>query len=943
MSVSTTETPNSPSKLLLIDGHSLAFRSFYGTPVDVFVTQAGQHTNAVHGFLSTLLSLIKSEQPTHIVAAFDLDGGTFRTAEYGEYKAGRSETPEEFFGQLDLIHKVLDALNIPIVTLENYEADDIVATLAKTGQRHGMTVQIVSGDRDAFQLVNENVTVLYPVTTGPSKGIRPMDPAAIEEKYKVPPHLYPDLAALTGEQADNLPGVPGVGPGFAAKWINTYGDLEGVIAHQDEIKGKKGEALREHIDDVRRNRRLNRLVDDLDLPLALEDLTGFGPTDPEQLDALFDELEFRTIRKRTAEVFSDLAQAAAAQVEISIDEVRSIASAAEFDSFVADARASITAAERPVAVPERLSAALTVVPVVDADAPEAGNAHEKNLLGLVIVGGGHAGWLDFANIDADAEQALSTWLADDQQPKIVYDVKQQFKSLAARGFTLAGVVEDPMLSSYVCGHVPTARRRAFEPMMQDLTEKYLRTDFPSSETDAGGQGELFAHEQPADLEYQAIVARYIQEVAYALHTDLTEQNQLELYADIELPLATVLAKMERTGIALDAEVLRELKDHYDTFIKQATDEAYRLIDHEVNLGSPKQLQTVLFDELQLPTTRKLKSGFSTDAESMADLLTKVSPDSKGAQFLLALQMYRDFTKLKQTVEGLQKATADDARVHTTFQQNVAATGRLSSTDPNLQNIPIRTEEGRKIRQAFVVAPEPVDGVEFTHLLTADYSQIEMRIMVHLAEDEKLIEAYQSGEDLHRYVGSEVFGVAPEDVTAEMRAKVKAMSYGLAYGLSRFGLSKQLGIPVEEAAELTVNYFKRFGDVGRFLRGTMKQAHRDGFTQTMYGRRRVLPDLNSSNRQRREAAERAALNAPIQGSAADIMKIAMINVQSRLEREGLRTRMLLQIHDELILEVAAGEDDAAAKLLAEEMSNAVHLKVPMDVQVGTGTSWHEAGH
>lgn len=939
-----TDATNDQKKLLLIDGHSLAFRSFYGSPVDVFVTSYGQHTNAVHGFLSTLISLIKSEQPTHIITAFDLSGGTFRTEEYGEYKGGRSETPQEFFGQIELIQKVLSTLQIPFVTLDRYEADDIIATLAKAGVAQGFTVDIVSGDRDAFQLINDDVTILYPVTTGPAKGIRKMDAAAVEEKYKVPPHLYPDLAALTGEQADNLPGVPGVGPGFAAKWINEFGDLNGIIQNQDKIKGKKGEALREHVEDVLRNRRLNRLVDDLELPLTLDDAADFGPADPAELDALFDELEFSSIRKRTAELFSSMAQAAAVQVDFTVESVQELRTAEDFKSFLTKAGESISATERPQKVSERMADSLVLLPVAEADAPEAGYAHEENLQGALLLGGQVVAWVNFLEMSPELEKALGQWLADENAAKTVYDLKQQFKSFAVRGFDLRGVIEDPLLSCYVCGHIPTARRRAFVPMMQDLCEKYLHTDFPEPvEIETNVQGDLFAEEPAVDFDYLALTARYIQELSYALDMDLREQNQLKLYEEIELPLATVLAQMEIVGIAVDSQVLSDLKDYYQSFIKQATEEAFSIIDHEVNLGSPKQLQSVLFEELDLPTTRKLKSGFSTDAESMADLLTKISPESKGAQFLVALQTYRDFTKLKQTVEGLQKATAGDGRIHTTFQQNVAATGRLSSTEPNLQNIPIRTAEGRKIREAFIVDPKTHQGIEFKSLLTADYSQIEMRIMVHLAEDEKLIQAYQDGEDLHRFVGSEVFGVAPEDVTSEMRAKVKAMSYGLAYGLSRFGLSKQLGIPVDEAAELTVNYFKRFGDVGRFLRGTVQQAHKDGYTETMFGRRRTLGDLNSTNRQRREAAERAALNAPIQGTAADIMKIAMINVQNRLEKEELSTRMLLQIHDELILEVAPGEEETAASLLQEEMSNAVSLAVPMDVQVGTGSSWFQAGH
>ncbi|MDO4251780.1 MAG: DNA polymerase I [Rothia sp. (in: high G+C Gram-positive bacteria)] len=939
--MSKTNAANGSHKLLIIDGHSLAFRSFYGTPADIFVTQSGQHTNAVHGFLSTLLSLIKSEQPTHVAAAFDLPGGTFRTQEYPEYKGGRAETPPEFFGQIELIQRLLGALEIPAITLANYEADDIVATLTKMGRQAGMQVRIVSGDRDAFQLVSEDVTVLYPVTTGPAKGIRPMDPAAVLEKYKVAPEQYPDLAALTGEQADNLPGVPGVGPGYAAKWINEYGSLEAIIEQQESIKGKKGQALRDHIDDVLRNRRLNRLVDDLELPLGLDQAAEYGPKDPQALSDLFDELEFRSIRSRTAEVFAELTELAAVSVDFDHEPVQTINTAQEFQDFLLESLHQAGQLERPSPLPERLKDAHLLYPVADPAASTFGLAGEEDLLGLLIMAGKRVAWLDFASLDAPTEQACASWLADTKAPKIVFDVKQQYKSLAARGFNLAAVVEDPLLSSYICGHVPSIRRRSQQAILEDLAEIYLHTKLPAAPHE--DQQELFSLDSSVDLDYLASQARYIQELAYALDRDLIQQEQLKLYQEIELPLATVLAKMEQRGVAVNAQVLQELKDHYESKIKQAKDQAYSIINHEVNLGSPKQLQGVLFDELKLPTTRKLKSGYSTDAEAMADLLSKVDPDSPGAQFLLALQMYRDFSKLKQTVEGLQKARKADGRIHTTFQQNVAATGRLSSIDPNLQNIPIRSQEGRKIRQAFVVDPSPVAGQLYTSLLTADYSQIEMRIMVHLAQDQKLIDAYHQGEDLHRFVGSEVFGVAPEQVSPAMRAKVKAMSYGLAYGLSRFGLSKQLGIPVEEAGELTVNYFKRFGNVGRFLRGIVKEAHRDGYTQTMFGRRRSLSDLNSSNRQRREAAERAALNAPIQGSAADIIKIAMINIEQRLAEQGLKSRMLLQIHDELIVELAPGEEEMAEKIVTQEMGKALELSVPLDVQVGHGQSWYQAGH
>ncbi|WP_336603510.1 DNA polymerase I [Rothia nasimurium] len=940
MTISSESTAQRPGKLMLIDGHSLAFRSFYGTPVDVFVNKEGQHTNAVHGFLSTLISLIKSESPTHIIVAFDLSGGTFRTEEYGEYKGGRNETPEEFYGQIELIQKALAALKIPSVTKERYEADDIVATYTRQGREAGFEVQIVSGDRDAFQLVSDMVTVLYPVTTGPTKGIRYMTPAAVEEKYKVAPHLYPDLAALTGEQADNLPGVPGVGPGFAAKWINEYGDLAGVLENAEKIKGKKGEALRENVENVLRNRRLNRLVDDLDLEVTLEDAHSFGPQEPE-LGELFDYLDFTSIRKRVQEAFAGRLPSAPA-VSLDVESVLEIQSVDELTSFLAQTEEAHRAVERSKELPERLASAVTLYPVVDTGAGETSPAHAQALHGLVLLAGAQAAYCDLATVGDDVRSALSAWLGDESAPKITFDVKQNFKSLAALNLPLAGVVEDPVLSSYVCGFIPTARRRGVQDMLEDLVGDCLGQALPAAPEQAD-QGELFSLEPLVDLEYQARLARAVQELALALHADLEAKNQLTLYRDIELPSATVLARMEIAGVAIDGTAITDLKKYYGEHVTQATEAAYEVIGHEVNLSSPKQLQVVLFDEMGLPTTRKLKSGYSTDADSLAGILAQVDPDSQGARFLAELQTYRDFIKLKQTVEGLGKATAATGRIHTTYQQNVAATGRLSSTDPNLQNIPIRTEEGRKIRDAFVVAPAPIDGVEYTSLLTADYSQIEMRIMVHLSGDEDLIAAYEGGEDLHRYVGSEVFGVAPEDVTPDMRSKVKAMSYGLAYGLSPFGLSKQLGITVEEATTLRTNYFQRFGKVGRFLRSIVKDAHKSGYTETMFGRRRALPDLASSNRQRREAAERAALNSPIQGTAADIIKIAMINIDARLRRENLASRLLLQVHDELILEVAAGEEKQAERVLTEEMRSAATLRVPLDVQVGWGRSWHEAGH
>ena len=990
----------SDKTLLLIDGHSLALRSFFGiytmaekTGQHVFVRSDGQHTEAVHAFLSTLLNIIKDYRPSHIAVAFDLPGGTFRTAEYSDYKGGRTEIPQAFDGQIDLIKKMLTALRIPALTQENYEADDIVATLTRRGTEENYRVFILSGDRDIFQLVTDKVTLLYPVTTGPSKGIQLMDPAAVEKKTKVPPRLYPDLAALTGEQADNLPGVPGVGPGFAAKWLTEYGDLDGVIANQDSIKGKKGEALRENIENVRRNRRLNQLVDDLNIPLDLGEDTMFLP-DLDALDSFFDEVQFRTIRKRAHDTLGPVVRAAGAATRTAaatagggeVDEFgqgtlfavpgqqpaapKTLPSGPVFEPIATDKPVTAqTAAQfrhwctqaategygEGLDVPERLKGAVTLLPVIDVPVAREGvkttktkirSAEENPVLrGLILTSKSSSLWVDTVTIEEELNSALAAWLSDRNAHKIVMDLKIQRKLLHENGYELEGAVEDPALSSYMCGHIPATTRRLFAERIEDLAEKYLW--IPTED-----YGELvFLPEDimgPENLRYFTQVSRVIRELARQLHFEMAEQGQLKIYEDIELPLLYVLADMERAGIAVSDALLEELNGTFASRASAAEEQAKAVVGshidgEELNLASVKQLQTVLFEKLGLPKTRKIKTGYSTDSESMTDLLGKISPESDGAQFLVSLQGYRDNVKLKQTVEGLQKAARIDGRVHTTFQQGAASTGRLSSTAPNLQNIPVRSEAGRRIRDAFIVAPHPIDGVEYEGLLTADYSQIEMRIMVHLAKDEKLIAAYQEGEDLHRFVGSEVFGVAPEDVTSQMRSKVKAMSYGLAYGLSRFGLAKQLNISSDEAGQLRTNYFKRFGRVGRFLRGVLKQAHADGYTQTIFGRRRQLPDLDSPNRTRREAAERAALNAPIQGTAADIIKIAMINIHRRLRDENLKTRMLLQVHDEIILEVARGERETAQRILVEEMSGAAQLSVPLDVQVGWGKSWQEAGH
>nr|WP_306255096.1 DNA polymerase I [Ornithinimicrobium cryptoxanthini] len=889
------------SRLLLLDGHSLAYRAFFALPVENFSTTTGQSTNAVFGFTSMLINVMRDEAPTHIAVAFDVSRQTFRTTEYPEYKAGRSATPSEFKGQIPIIREVLDALRIPHVELDGFEADDILATLTSRAREDGMEVLICSGDRDALQLVGDKVTVLYP-RKGVSDLAR-MTPAAVSEKYGVGPELYSDLAALVGESSDNLPGVPGVGPKTAAKWINQFGDLSGIVTNADQLSGKAGQSLRDHLDGVLRNRRLNQLVGDLELPLQLADLER-RVWDREEIHTVFDRLEFRVLRDRLFEYLDP--------VEDEADEGFEVTGG------------RLEPAEMPAWLTEHAPAGTrTGVHVSGSWGRGVGDA-----TGLGLATSEAAGYVSLADLDEAAEAALAAWLADPEVPKVAHDVKGPLHALRSRGLPLAGLVSDTALAAYLV----RPDQRSYD--LADLVLRYLKRELRAEEgsTDQGLL-DLDLGQDDAAVQSSIVHARAALDLAQALDSEIADVQGSGLLADLELPLIGVLGTMERVGIAVDLEALERLESEFADAMSQAQQDAWDAIgDDTVNLGSPKQLQTVLFDTLGLPKTRRTKTGYTTDADALAGLYAQTEH-----QFLEALLRHRDKSRLRVTAEGLIRSVADDGRIHTTYQQTIAATGRLSSTEPNLQNIPIRTEEGRRIREAFVV------GAGYDALLSADYSQIEMRIMAHLSGDEGLIEAFRTGEDLHRFVGSRVFGVEPADVTAEMRSKVKAMSYGLAYGLSAFGLSKQLGISTGEASALMEEYFARFGGVRDYLRDVVAEARGTGFTETMLGRRRYLPDLTSDNRQRREMAERMALNAPIQGSAADIIKVAMLRVDEALRREGHSARMLLQVHDELVLEVPSAEKAAVEELVRREMGAATELAVPLDVSVGWGRTWHDAAH
>nr|WP_270485729.1 DNA polymerase I [Gordonia jacobaea] len=895
---------------MLLDGHSLAYRAFFALPAENFKTAAGQTTNAVYGFTSMLINLLRDEEPTHVAAAFDVSRKTFRSEMFPEYKAQRSKSPDEFNGQVDLTKEVLDALGIPVMAIEGYEADDIIATLATQAEAQGYKVLVVTGDRDSLQLVDDSVTVLYP-----RKGVSELTrftPEEVEKKYGLTPTQYPDYAALRGDPSDNLPGIPGVGEKTASKWIREYGSLASLIDHVDEVKGKVGDALRAHLASVQTNRQLTELVRDMQLPAAPDELAMVG-WDRDRIHQLFDDLEFRVLRDRLFSTLSSVEPEAESGFELD----GSILGEGEVRDWL-DTHARTGRSGLTVTAPHQVVGAdVTGVAIAAAD--------------------GTSGYVDVTALGPDDEKALGEWFADSSVEKALHETKWAIHALRSRGWTLAGVTSDTALAAYLV----RPGQRTFN--LDDLALRYLRRELRADDGADSGQLSLLDDDGGAGkiAEQAMLEARAVAELADTLDTELDRIDSKPLLTEMELPLLFVLADLEAAGIAVDVEHFGQLEETFSERIRTAAEAAYEVIGEQINLGSPKQLQTVLFDKLDMPKTKKTKTGYTTDADALQTLYEKTEHP-----FLAYLLEHRDATRLKVTVDGLLKSVADDGRIHTTFNQTVAATGRLSSTEPNLQNIPVRTEAGREIRHGFVVGSDNGPGgtgKPYETLMTADYSQIEMRIMAHLSGDAGLIEAFNTGEDLHNFVGSRAFGVPIDAVTTEMRHRVKAMSYGLAYGLSAFGLAAQLRISRDEAKEQMEAYFDRFGGVRDYLHDVVVEARRNEYTATLFGRRRYLPDLNSDNWQRRQAAERMALNAPIQGTAADIIKVAMINVHKRLVAEKLASRMLLQVHDELVVEVAEGEREQAEKVVREEMGNAIDLSVPLEVSVGFGRSWDDAAH
>lgn len=950
MTVPTNET------LLVVDGHSLAFRAFFALPVDNFSTSSGQATNAVWGFATMLAQVIDAEKPDHLGVAFDVKGGTFRNEMLPQYKGTREAAPEELLTQLPLIQRMLTALGVTYIEKPGFEGDDVIATLATMGDKAGYHTLVLSGDRDAFQLVDDNVTVLYPGHH--FKDLKHMTPQSIIDKYKVTPAQYPDLAALRGETADNIPGVPGVGDGFAAKWINQFGSLDGICEHADEIGGKKGESLRANIDQVKLNRKVNALVRDVDLGVDIEDLT-FGTVDVAQIDALFKELEFgpRT-KSRVLKTFNTGAKASNtsgagestnneqneqdSSLDLNLPEPTSITAPEQFDEWVKAHRVEVK-------VPGEIA---------DFTVSDYGDGSQRHAICGDAVGHAWtvAAWGDerpgrataqaIAVATATSAAIVSLPITDTLRAQLARFLKSEHSRTIVHGYKellhLLGAVDLdldlPMFDTKLAGYL--AQPDFHADSLKQAAEHFLDIHF--TETEQPSQGTLdFDDDQVEEdpNEHRLRDLAIIRSLAVTLGPIIDEREQCWLMRAIELPVSRVLHGMERTGAKVDSVRLVSMRDQFAAEARQAQEMAWEYAGTEINLQSPKQLQKVLFEDMGLKPTKRTKSGsYTTNAAALQDLYVKSVDNERANGFLGALLRHREINKLKQIVQTLIDATnTSDERIHTTFEQTVAATGRLSSVDPNLQNIPNRNAAGREIRGVFV----PGEGYEA--LMSCDYSQVELRIMADLSDDEALIEAFRSGADFHKYVASMVYKLPVDQITGDQRSHVKAMSYGLAYGLSTYGLAQQLKIAPREAEALKNRYFDTFGKVHDYLESLVANAREKGYTETIFGRRRYFPALHSTNRVAREAAERAALNAPIQGSAADIMKIAMIRAEQTLAEAHVKSRIILQIHDELVVEIAPGEGDQVTELVRNAMEHAVDLAVPLDVSCGIGSDWQLAAH
>ena len=882
---------------MLVDGNSLTYRAFFALPTDITLA-SGQVTNAVYGFTSMLLNLVRDHQPDAVAIAFDRPEPTFRHKRIETYKANRQAAPDILRQQMGLVRQVVETLNMPIIEVAGFEADDVIATLATQARDAGDDVLVVTGDRDSYQLVEDpHIKVLYN-----KRGVSDYalyDEAGIAERTGVPPTLYPQYAALRGDPSDNLPGVPGVGEKTAAKLIMKYGGIDGIFEHLDEQTPKLRESLAAHEANVRQNAEVMVLVRDVELELGPGDL-GLRGFDPEAVRQLFDFLEFRSLHDRLAEAFGKGTGAPAGGLDVLEAEVTMVATAAEATSALATLAAggqsvSVAAAWSGV---EGRSPLEGIAVVTDPAAAEVAWMPAELLAAPEVRDGVGA----LASVAAHSAKPLLRWLAalDIVLPPLTIDTQ------------IAAYLLDPAESRY---------------LLEDLLARYAALCLPDAGSAASGQldldGDTVSASQTAGRRALA-VDRLVGPITAALDA----QGLRDLHDTIEIPLVRVLAKMEEVGVGVDAEELRRLNADLTAECQSLTKEIWADAEEEFNVNSTHKLREILFDRLGLQPTKKTKTGYSTDAAS----LEKLAGQHPIVEHLLR---YREVEKLRSTYgEGLLNEVAGDGRIHATFNQTVARTGRLSSDQPNLHNIPVRSEEGRRFRKAFVAAPG-------CSMLVADYNQIELRCIAHLAEDPGLIDSFESGRDIHTETAARIFSVEPTAVTIEQRSKAKMVSYGLAYGMEAFGLGQRLAIPTREAQEILDAYFDAFPNVRAYMDRTVREARMKGYTETLFGRRRLIPELLSDNPRIRQAGERQAMNAGIQGLAADIFKVALVRLDEALEREALASRLILQVHDEVLLDVPEGEHERAAELTVESMAGAADLNVPLEVNLSVGHTWADA--
>ncbi len=895
------------ARLLLIDGNSILYRAFFALPTDM-ATASGQVTNAVYGFTSMLINLIKDHQPDQLVATFDRPEPTFRHEMIAEYKAGRAETPDILRQQMGLARQLIETLNVPLVDAPGYEADDVIATLASSAAAGGDDVIVVSGDRDTYQLVEDpHISVLYP-KRGVSEYVI-YDEAGIEARTGVTPVKYPQYAALRGDPSDNLPGVPGVGEKTAAKLINTYGDLDGIYAHLDELSPKLRQSLSDSETQVRANALATPLVRDVEVKIDPVE-AAIGGWDLEELRRLFDFLEFRTLWDRFLEATgadkggSSRESAPAPLLMVAVEEMVD-----------------------PDAVVNRFNQWRTSATDLAMAGAWEGADGRSDLLGLALVELPSADptavvWIGEAVLsDASVRAALGGLLGPDGARVSAHDAKALMRSLASRGVVFSNLELDTAIAAYLVDPAGD------QYLLEVLTERYAGVELRSPDAPPPGQLDLAAAGEDRSgvaARRAAAVARLIEPVGAAL----AARGMSKLYDEVERPLVGVLAQMEEVGVRVDVDGLRLLARELATEARQLESEIQDLAGTPFVVNSTPQLREVLFNKLGLAPQKKTKTGYSTDAQTLEKL--------RGEHPIIeALLRYREVEKLRSTYgESLLAEVGEDGRIHATFNQTVARTGRLSSDQPNLHNIPVRSEEGRRFRELFL----PAEGCRF---LVADYNQIELRVIAHLAQDPGLVEAFRTETDIHNVTAARIYGVEPGDVTIAMRSKAKMVSYGLAYGMEAYGLAQRLTIPVDEAAQILKAYFDGFPNVRAYMDRVVAEARDRGYTETLFGRRRLIPELQSGRYQVRAAGERQAMNAGIQGLAADIFKVALVRLADEIAAAGLASRLVLQVHDEVILEVPPDEEEPAAAAVMDAMTGAAELTVPLTVNLHWGANWAEA--